>query len=153
MCESTKVCRQCGEAKSITDFYVHEKMADGRLNKCKTCVKNRVGVHREKNLDAINAYDRSRNMRADRVAARKQYIAERPWLKSKISLAWAKRNPEKCQAHSAVARAKRAGKLKPQPCAVCGAKNVHAHHPDYEKKLDVEWLCPKHHKDTHAVKG
>jgi hypothetical protein len=41
--------------------------------------------------------------------------------------------------------------FKKQPCLVCGvSKRVHAHHKDYSKPLDVDWYCPKHHKEIHA---
>jgi hypothetical protein len=32
---------------------------------------------------------------------------------------------------------------------VCGSKKVHGHHEDYNKPLEVHWLCPKHHKARH----
>jgi ribosomal protein S27AE len=43
----------------------------------------------------------------------------------------------------------RTGKLVPQPCEVCGAINVHAHHDDYSKPLEVRWLCPEDHSHVH----
>jgi ribosomal protein S27AE len=41
------------------------------------------------------------------------------------------------------------GRLIRQPCEVCGEKKVEAHHDDYDKPLDVRWLCPAHHAETH----
>ena len=35
----TKICFKCGEDKSLDNFYVHSKMGDGHLGKCKTCTK------------------------------------------------------------------------------------------------------------------
>ena len=41
----------------------------------------------------------------------------------------------------------RTGVLTPTPCKYCGASKVEAHHPDYSKPLEVEWVCrPCHHK-------
>lgn len=44
------------------------------------------------------------------------------------------------------------GRVKRQPCEVCGATPAQAHHADYSKPLDVEWLCPTHHREADAVK-
>ena len=35
----SKKCFKCGEVKFITDYYKHNQMSDGHLNKCKTCTK------------------------------------------------------------------------------------------------------------------
>jgi hypothetical protein len=56
----------------------------------------------------------------------------------------------KDQARWRVKSALRSGKLKRQPCEVCGAKNSQAHHDDYSKPLEVRWLCPAHHGKEHA---
>lgn len=42
-----------------------------------------------------------------------------------------------------------AGRVKKQPCAICGVQDVEAHHHDYEKPLEVVWLCREHHKALH----
>jgi len=52
-------------------------------------------------------------------------------------------DPEKRKARNA------ARKLERQPCEVCGDLNVHAHHDDYSKPLDVRWLCRSHHGAVH----
>lgn len=52
---------------------------------------------------------------------------------------------EKTSAQGKAQRAIRRGDLVRQPCVVCGHEKVLAHHPDYDKPLDVVWLCPKHH--------
>jgi ribosomal protein S27AE len=37
------------------------------------------------------------------------------------------------------------GRLVKGVCEVCGSTNVQAHHDDYNKRLEVRWLCRKHH--------
>lgn len=38
--------------------------------------------------------------------------------------------------------------LERQPCEICG-EIAEAHHDDYDKPLEVRWLCTKHHKEWH----
>lgn len=38
-----------------------------------------------------------------------------------------------------------------KPCEICGDIKSDAHHPDICKKLDVIWLCRKHHKERHKT--
>lgn len=47
----TKTCFKCNTEYSIESFHKHAKMADGRLNKCKYCVKRNVDKWREANPD------------------------------------------------------------------------------------------------------
>lgn len=41
------------------------------------------------------------------------------------------------------------GSLTRQPCEVCGAEKVDAHHEDYAQPLAVRWLCRQHHLQIH----
>jgi len=59
------------------------------------------------------------------------------------------RYPEKVKARQIVHNAIQSGKLVRKPCEVCGDDNTQAHHEDYNKPLDVIWLCPKHHRKKH----
>lgn len=36
------------------------------------------------------------------------------------------------------------------PCEICG-NQAEAHHNDYDKPLDVRWLCFKHHRLYHKI--
>lgn len=63
------------------------------------------------------------------------------------------------RAQNAAWKAIKRGILIPQPCEVCGAygqmadgKNiVQAHHDDYNKPLEVRWLCQKCHYEWHKT--
>jgi hypothetical protein len=48
-----------------------------------------------------------------------------------------------------VQNALRLGILAQQPCEVCGAEKSEAHHPDYDRPLEVQWLCRAHHRARH----
>ena len=42
------------------------------------------------------------------------------------------------------------GKLVKKPCEICGYdKYVEAHHDDYNKPMDIRWLCRNHHREHH----
>jgi len=62
---------------------------------------------------------------------------------------WRRANPIKYDAHLAVQRALKAGQLERQSCEVCGSDAVDAHHDQYEKPLQVRWLCRRHHTRLH----
>jgi len=44
----------------------------------------------------------------------------------------------------------RRGKLKPQPCEVCGGP-AEKHHDDYSKPGVVRWVCRTHHLAEHRA--
>src|ERR1017187_6135005 len=57
---------------------------------------------------------------------------------------------DKIRVRSQVYIALGSGKLvKPLACA-CGNPKIEAHHPDYSKPLDVEWLCHPCHDALHG---
>lgn len=57
-------------------------------------------------------------------------------------------------AHALVGKALASGRLRREPCSVCGTtERVLAHHEDYSKPLDVVWHCPTHHGQRHAEIG
>lgn len=59
--------------------------------------------------------------------------------------------PEKYSARDKARYAVKTGKLKKKPCEVCKTtENIHGHHEDYSKPLDVNWLCAKHHRAKHG---
>lgn len=43
----------------------------------------------------------------------------------------------------------RRGLLKKEPCIECGSPDSEMHHEDYNKPLEVIWLCRKHHLKRH----
>lgn len=133
-----KQCFKCQKTKSLNDFYLHPQMSDGRLNKCKECTKLDTANRAIEKRTYIRKYDQWRqtteSRRAKKIGYHKNYNL---------------RYPEKALAHHKVNNAVRAGKIKRKPCEICGAKSE-AHHPDYSKPFDVQWLCFKHHRELHG---
>ena len=135
MITTEKTCFKCNKTLPFDAFYKHKAMADGHLGKCKECTKLDVLNHRNLHADRIREYDRARGSRQPY-----SYV-----------VAYRAANDDKYKAHRAVRHAVRNGKLVKLPCFVCGSDKTEAHHPDYSSPLDVVWLCPSHHKQTHAM--
>lgn len=56
---------------------------------------------------------------------------------------------EKGRAAQQLRDAVRQGKIQRKPCEVCGEPDAQGHHDDYNKPLEVRWLCAKHHREEH----
>ena len=134
----SKRCFKCNTLKPLEDFYKHPKMADGHLNKCKQCAKHDSNSRREEKLDEIREYDRQRSKNKDRMRASQE-----------VTKIWREADRRRSAAHSAVARAIKSGLLVRQPCQECGEPKSVAHHEDYDRKLDVMWLCQPCHVQRH----
>lgn len=134
-----KHCFKCGLTKPLDDFYRHPRMADGHLNKCKTCAKSDAISNRNAKLDYYRSYDVKR-FRDDTSRRAAQYASTRELHK---------KYPERHRARNAVGNAVRDGRLVRLPCEVCGEVKSEAHHEDYSKPLDVRWLCRRHHEEHH----
>lgn len=151
----TKYCGSCKTKKSITEFGKRAASPDGLAAKCKSCQRE---------------YDKARANNPDRVAARAEYAkteqgkaarrrAQLKYAETHRDDATARcreyrqNNPKKSRAHEMVAYAIKTGVLTRQPCEVCGSASDVAHHDDYDKPLDVRWLCGSHHRQWHAENG
>ena len=149
----SKVCKDCKLEKPLTEFYVHKKMADGRLNSCKKCRKEYGRQQRTKGLTRL--IDRRKYLKLKK---------ERPQLwkarqirnketsresRRKAQHRQLEKHPERSRIYSRVQRAIKSGDLIRKPCEVCTNPDSHAHHDDYRKPLVVVWLCAQHHKDRH----
>lgn len=153
MCTQSKRCFKCLQVLPLEAFYKHSMMSGGRMNKCKECTKRDVKEHRQANLERVRAYDKLRGSMPHRVAARKEYAqTEAGKLAHKRALDKQKAiRPKQAAARYAVSNALRDGKLVKLPCVVCGSEKVEGHHADYDRPLDVVWLCNRHHREAHAL--
>lgn len=79
---------------------------------------------------------------------------------NKAKAEWRKRTNRKSEQESNIKRSARAavrraiisGILQRNKCEVCGSAETQAHHKDYTKKLEVQWLCTTHHNEAHGIK-
>lgn len=55
----------------------------------------------------------------------------------------------KNNARSRVRYALKKGVLVRMPCEICGEAKTQGHHQDYNRPLEVNWLCGSCHKDVH----
>lgn len=138
-----KTCNGCGIDKTFDHFYAATR--GGYCGKCKECTKARVRKNRRSRIDYYRKYDRERYLRS---GARGDAAPE---SKRRAKVSWAQRNPEKRRAQVAVSNALRDGRLRREPCCVCGEKKTQAHHEDYGKPLAVIWLCSEHHAAHHRI--
>lgn len=126
------ICVNCNDEKGEGDFYKNRRV-------CKECVCRSVRLRARTN-PVVQQYDRERA----KTPARKQHLRN-------VVKRWREDNPLAYRAQTAVSNAVRDGRLFKEPCSFCGDENVHGHHKDYSKPLEVIWLCPKCHHRLHAA--
>lgn len=131
-------CIHCHTIKPRTAFYVHRKMKKGILNICIECHKALAKVNRRAKSIYYASYYKQRDQRPERRVAKVKYRKLRKL-----------RHPERHAANRAVYRAINNGTLVRKPCQICGYTIVEAHHTNYIKRLDVVWLCKRHHDLIH----
>lgn len=159
----TKLCVVCGTS-------VGEDHYQGVKNKHKECHRKKVRENRAAKIEYYREYDRKRSHDPKRVSQRgysgngkiglycvipEGHPARGSDNRSSENERYRKRNPKKRFAHEQLAYAIRTGKVvRSQACEVCRAHGeTHGHHHDYEKPLDVWWLCASCHKQWHRDNG
>ncbi len=130
-----KTCFKCHKELPLTEFYAHPRMRDKHLNKCKECAKKDVRDHRR-----ISPHVREQERARHKPKSPNQRTGE-----------WRKADKRRMKCHNAVHRAVAKGTLTKQPCAQCGETRVLAHHPDYDKPLEIIWLCSLCHNRHHLA--
>lgn len=138
-----KTCWKCKKSLPKSSFGSDRSKKEGLSGMCKKCGYKKIDERRKK-----SGYFHSQKYRDKFRKDGKTTYQNRKVALEKYS----KENPEKIKARGAVRYALKQGKLKKEPCAICGEKKVHAHHyAGYEKEnwLAVSWLCQKHHNQSH----
>lgn len=133
-----KQCTQCKGVKELDDFYKKNTATDGRSSYCKVCYRK---------------YSNFRHYRdhEKRLAERRDYY-RRNKDKARANVEKSNRlHPNKNKARIQLRTAVYKGLIKKLPCEVCGKVETQGHHhKGYDKPLEVQWLCAKHHGEAHS---
>ncbi len=145
-----RICSVCKQEKSLEDFYRSSVEKLGREYRCKECSKAKCKRYIEKDPEAWRK--RSRDWREKKIAENPNFYREKyrhfEESNKRYSKKWRENNAEKHRAHSQVHWDKINGKIiKPEKCQLClsEGKRLEAHHENYDKPKDIQWLCKKCH--------
>ena len=150
-----KQCSKCKERKALSEFHIDKKNKDGLHCWCKVCrsacskkyyeekeekLRINTRIYYKKHSKESNARNRDyyRRTQKDRLDYRKKYY---------------KKHLKKEVANHIVSRAIESGILiRPNKCSKCNCEcKPDGHHEDYDKPLEVIWLCKSCHKKHHSA--
>lgn len=154
---SEKRCTRCGEIKPLDDFRKDSQTRDGHRAYCKECVsraeqeyRNRPDIRQKRAEHRQANYGKRRYDYGDRYKGKYKETAV-------IAIErWHRNNPGAAQAHSAVYRAVRDGRLphaSDLACNQCGNQALdYHHHNGYSREhwLDVIPLCRSCHRNVNC---
>jgi len=142
-----KDCTQCGKKKELSEFSVNRAKEDGLNNWCRACMSDYQKARRVRaNASRPEGWKQKTK---DKSSYMKAWTEAHPGAMTAYKKAWWDKHRDRLLVKEKVRYAIRTGKLVKQPCWTCGEEKVEAHHPDYDKPLDVIWLCRKHHLEIH----
>lgn len=137
-----KVCLTCKTFKEYSKFYKSKNYKNGFHSRCRDCFKERDSKYREDNREYFRKYGREWAKRNRKKA-------------TENVLNWQKNNPSK--KYEIRLKAKRLSQyIEVTECEECGnTEDLHRHHADYNKPLEIMALCrPCHiewHKNNEAI--
>lgn len=151
-----KKCNQCGIEKEFTEFQIRRASKDGFTARCKKCLSeyDKKRFKEDPKVKARHkAYQKTEAGKEAMNRARRKYVENNKDKIAEICKKYRENNKKKYQCHGIVAYAIKCGNLTSKPCEVCGERKVEGHHDDYDKPLEVRWLCRKHHAEWHRING
>jgi len=147
-----KKCAKCGETKPLSEFYRNRLSKDGHLNHCKECQDKLSFQWRKKNRKICCFYNkRWRENNPGYLQPRYPMTEKTRESIKKGQLKYRIKYPEKFKAYRELKNAIKEGRIKREPCEICGNKLSEGHHFDYTKPLEVVWLCRKCHRGVHRL--
>ncbi len=132
-----KTCTKCKKSKPLADFQPEPRYETGVRSRCRECFNLANALYRSQHPELVT--ERKRRYRTrNRKAIRDN---ERLYRSN---------HPERGRAKTNLYCAVKSGKLSRRPCEICGGLDVHGHHFDYDRQLDVVWLYRSHHMKLHG---
>jgi len=134
-----KTCTVCGETKPVGEFAWKTSKHKELRAACKKCKRLYNREWKWANREASNAYHRA-------------YRREHNQLMSGSVRQYRQKYPDRVKANNAINHAiERGDIIRPTTCERCGKTcKPDGHHPDYNKPLEVQWLCCECHKVEHG---
>lgn len=112
--------------------------------------REKAKTWRNNNKDKISEYGKKYSHSDKGRATYKKYYEDHKSEFIERAKRSIKRYPNERRAHSIVNKHLSLGKIERRPCEICGNPKTDAHHDDYNKPLDIRWLCRKCHADWHS---
>ena len=164
----SKICTTCGETKPLTEFHKCNQHSDGRRNPCKVCrnaslrkpLKPYLRKCRVCGLEAtqepelvlfkVKTADKYGHASLCKDCWKKQhnkggeYYAIKMAIKKRYN-----QTPEESHKNK-VRHIARKAYPEIECCEACSStENLHRHHPDYDKPLEIVVLCESCHMEVH----
>lgn len=158
-----RICSKCKKNKQNDEFFKDKRTTSGFYSSCKSChvlaCKEYKKSWREKNRLKIRAYNKE--YRILFFSRHPDYMREQ-YKKHRHKFDYRKyrygtEQDFKYNARLTLRKAVKRGLIiKPVKCSIdnldCKGR-IEAHHEDYNKPLEVKWVCKRHHMDTHIKKN
>ena len=131
-----RACITCETKKPIREFPFARDGTGTRINECRKCA-TRIRVILAGRTYRMRHFERERERRRGK----------------RKGSTWSTKDKFKERARMALRYAVRVGKIvRPDRCEGCGQSGpLHGHHTDYNKRLDVNWLCSRCHGLEHRI--
>lgn len=138
--DGKKLCGRCKRMVPAECFHADRRTPTGLSSWCSACARPERRAYRYANHDKVIEWEKKNRQTEHRRAKNAEYHR-----------ACKERYPERFRARALLNQAIKRGEIVRPPCEKCGAPKPHAHHHDYSKPYDVEWLCKRCHYGEHRT--
>jgi predicted RNase H-like nuclease (RuvC/YqgF family) len=167
-----KTCVRCKQFHPLTEFRLDVRMLSGRGSYCKKCRAEMAKEYRESHPNYVeNMKKRKKELSQHRREWQREWYKKNKEKRAEALRkdrilrpeAWRKYHEQAKKANPLAHKSRKIletavqwkGFEKPDTCSKCGKKfdsqNIHAHHEDYKKPLDIVWVCRSCHMKIHVL--